>query len=133
ALAAALAGVERIEIEQLSGRAARDRCAAEAFDCILVVAQRPGPAVFSLLESLREPEANPNAATPLVVELAEPPQGAALERIERSGALCATGRGTLLDEVTRLLHVRMAELPEEAREAIRQLRRHDPVLAGRKV
>ncbi|SMF14478.1 response regulator, partial [Tistlia consotensis] len=131
-IAGDLAALDKVETEAASLRRALGLLAEQSFDCLLVVARKPTEAVLAFLKQLSE-TGDGAARMPVVVELLAEPDPAAVRAVEEAGALCVSGRAAVLDEVTRMLHVRMADLGEEARSEIRRLRQQDPVLGGRKV
>ncbi|MDO8414423.1 MAG: response regulator, partial [Gallionellaceae bacterium] len=108
---------------------------AGSFDCMVADMQLPDKSGLELIEAIKKIPAQ--ADLPIVVNTRQP---LTTEEERRFQALAksvvvknVSSEERLLDEVTLFLHKVEADLPEDKRKMLEQVRKNDPMLANKKV
>jgi CheY-like chemotaxis protein len=128
-----LIGAADIEASRASDVAdARVALEANGFDCVVLDLSHPNAvALTELTKALRSVELPVIAYAPQKLREEDESQLLQLGRVERTRI--ARSPGQLQEYVALILHRAFDTLPDNARSALQQLRRCDPLLSGRKI
>ena len=130
---AGLIGNGDIEIDSLTGVSEVKRALAEEdYDVVVVDLTETGQqSLVELVNTLQAADAALIVYAPRELDEGEESYLAQIGRTERTWVARSTAQ--LQEEVSLVLHRSFEELPANARAALQQLRRCDPLLSGRKI